>query len=146
MRIVIALSICLLVCNASFSQTAGAAKKTANKQKTTLNGKSVVSGHIKNMRNKPVKGIEAFIYKPDSSIIASGITDSAGFFETNGVVPGPYFVKLVYPSRKVVYVTDLKIAGDALLNLKADEPEADTAYAYEVLMPKVDPKKDKKKK
>ncbi len=143
MKIIVALSACLFVFNASNGQT----KQTASKDKAVLTGKTTISGYIRNGRNKPIKGVEAFVYKMDSSIIASGNTDSTGHFETNGFVPGPYFVKVVYPSRKFTLVTGITTkTGTTELNLKGDAPEADTAFAYDVLMPKPDPKKDMKKK
>ena len=142
MKILATLSICLFVCHASFGQTTAATTKSSKSSKDVKLSKSVIYGTIKNMRNKPVKGVEAFVYKPDSSIIASGITDSAGRYETNGVPAGPYFVKLVYPSTKSVIVSGITLkTGSAELNLKADAPEADTTYTYDVLMPKPEPKK-----
>ncbi len=155
MKIIAALSVCLLVTATSIAQTASASKEANAAKKAARSGKgadakvnkSVVYGSIRNMRNRPIKGVQAFVYKPDTSIIASGATDSAGHFETNGVVAGDYFVKLVYPSTKTVIISGIKLkSGSVELNLKADAPEADTAFTYDVVMPKPEPKKGAKAK
>lgn len=141
MKLITAISLSLLISGTSFAQ--GAAQKSAKPNPD----KSVISGTIRDTRKQPVKGVEAFVYKTDSSIIASGITDMTGHFETNGVVPGDYFVKLVYPSVKnVMFITGISIKkpGNTEINYKGDAPVADTAVAYAELMPAA--VKDTKKK
>jgi hypothetical protein len=145
MKIIAALSVCLFMANISQGQTAAAPKKGASDKKVIKVNN--ITGVIKNSRNKPIKGVEAFVYKADSTIIASGNTDSSGHYTTNGVPEGTYFVKLIYPGRKVTMVYGINVKASSVeLNLKADAPEADTMMAYEVVMPKLVIKKDAPKK
>ena len=144
MKLIAALSVCLFVASISNGQTAKTATKGTADKKAAALPTTNISGVIKNTRNKPLKGVEAFVYQADSTIIASGNTDSSGHYSTNKVPAGVYFVKLVYPSKKVTMVYGITIkAASVELNLKADAPEADTMISYDVAMPK--PKNDGKK-
>ena len=148
MKCIAALSLCLFISAASFGQTAPKQQKNAPGQKTANPAKYVITGKIKDMRNKPIKGVQAFVYKPDSTIIASGFTDTGGHYETNSVLPGAYYVKLVYPGAtgKMAIVSGVTVkTASTELNVKANVPDADTAYTYEALMPPPEVKKDGKK-
>ena len=146
MKLIAALSVCLFMSAISIGQTAKTPKAATDKKAAALPTTNI-SGVIKNARNKPIKGVEAFVYQADSTIIASGNTDSAGRYSTNKIPSGVYFVKLVYPSKKVTLVYGISIkAASVELNLKADAPEADTMLSYDVVMPKPVGKKDDQKK
>ena len=138
MKLIATLSVCLFVFSASNAQVAPA-KKAAPAGKSS---KTVFMGSIRDMRNKPIRGVEAFVYKPDSSIIASGYTDSTGHFETNSVPAGAYFVKLVYPSTKATTIYAITMKNTSMeINLKSNPPEVDTMFAYDLIMPKPAPAK-----
>lgn len=144
-KIIAALSVCLFMGGISHGQTAAAPKKGTDK--TVIGKGNNVTGTIRNLRNKPIKGVEAYVYKEDSSIIASANTDSAGHYTTNSVPAGKYFVKLVYPSRKFALIYGIEIKAGALeLDYKADAPDADTMFSYDNIRPKAIAKKDDKKK
>lgn len=120
-------------------------KKTTAKVKEEKIKKICVFGNIKTLKNKSIKGVQAFVYKPDTSIVASGFTDTSGKFETNGVVAGPYAVKVVYPNKKIVWVTGVDIKDKCVeLNLKMDAPAEDSTLEYKTLMPPPPAKKDAK--
>ena len=141
MKLIATLSVCMLIFSASYGQMADAKKGGAEKG-AGKSGKTVFMGSIRDMRNKPIKGVKAFVYKQDSTIIASGYTDSTGHFETNSVPAGQYFVKVVYPSAKATLIYGITLKNTSLeINLKSNPPEADTMFAYDLLMPKPDPKK-----
>ncbi len=144
MRKIATLLLSCFIAGAACAQTkAVAAKTTATKGKTPV--KTMVSGVIKDARNKPYKGVEAFVYTADSNIVASGYTDANGMFETNYVAPGSYFMKLVYPNKTVAIVLGVPVkSGATSLNLKQNAPEADTSYSYESVMPKAAPEAPKK--
>ena len=136
MKLITAIALGVLVSGSSFAQTATTKKPAADAKMKA--DKCIISGTIKDTRKQPVKGVEAFVYKADSSIVASGITDMTGHFETNGVMPGDYFVKLVYPNNKnVMLVTGITIKkpGNTEVNFKGEAPAADTAVTYVQLMP-----------
>ncbi len=144
MKLIATLSACLFVFGTSYGQNAPSAKKTGHKAAANDN-KTMISGSLRDMRNKPIKGIKAFVYKPDSTIVASGFTDGTGHFETNNLMPGTYFVKLIYPTDKVVLVYGLEVKKSLELNYKANPPAEDTMLAYDLIMPKPEPKKTTKK-
>lgn len=141
MKLIITLPVCLLAISVANGQvkTTG----TVTTTRTTVVKKNVVYGDIKTIRNKPIKGVQAFVYnKTDSSIIASGSTDDAGHYETNAIPDGEYYMKIVYPSRKIAIVEGVVIKNGAReLDIKIQEPEADTILGYTLLMPKPEPKK-----
>ena len=127
----IAFSLCRFISVTSFAQ------KSATDAKKNPSQKSAVAGVIQNMRKQPIKGIKVFIYQKDS-IVASGYTDSSGYFETNYALPGIYNLKLVYPSEKTMVITAVPIKARTLtmVDLKAAPPEADTSIAYITIAPK----------
>ncbi|MFI5195952.1 MAG: hypothetical protein ACHQD8_02590 [Chitinophagales bacterium] len=131
MKQFIAFTLCLSISVASFAQ------KNATDAKKNPSHKSAIAGVIQNMRKQPIMGIKAFIYYKDS-IVASGFTDSTGYFETNYAVPGIYNLKLVYPSEKTMVITAVPIKARTLtmVDLKAMPPEADTSIAYAAIAPK----------
>lgn len=138
MKRFIVLTTCIFAFGSSFAQKKGGA---SNEQKLVAAGRSVAAGFITDDRNKPITGVQAFIYQVDSSIIASGYTGDDGFFETNGVLPGKYAVKLVYPSSKATMITDVIMKrGTTVLNIKGSAPAADTSISYAEIAPKPAPK------
>lgn len=123
----------------ALSATAKGGKvKNESKYRSGNPAKKVVYGTIKDARNKPMKGVSAFVYGLDSTVLANATSDSAGRFQTNGVLPGKYFIKLIYPNKTVALVYNFTITtkDDLLLNVKMNAPEADTMMQYEALMPK----------
>lgn len=143
MKLIATLSVCLFVFSASFGQTASATKskpvhRPGDPDKTTI------YGNLRDARNKPVKGVKAFVYKPDSTITASGITDMNGNYETNGLMPGTYFVKFVYPTDKVALIYNIEVKKSVQINYKANPPAEDTMISLETIMPKAEKKAPKK--
>lgn len=106
--------------------------------------KNAVSGFIRDSRNRPMEGIQAFIYAKDSAatILASGYSDATGYYETNSVMPGKYNIKIVYPStNKAILVPDVVMKRGLLnITLKNDVPTADTSIEYRVFQPAPAPK------
>ncbi len=135
MKLIVTLSACLFMCGAVMAQTTPAKAKKAKSDKD----KTVIYGTLRDARNKPYKGMKAFVYRADSTIVASGFTDADGHFETNNIAPGAnYFVKLIYPTDKVTMVYGIEIKKGSLpLDLKGAPPTEDTMMAYDVLYPKV---------
>lgn len=146
MKLIAALSVCLFVAQVLHGQTAATTPKGTPDKKAGANKGVSIMGTIKTMHNKPIKGVEAFVYQADSTIVASGNTDAEGRYSTNGVPPGTYFVKLIYPTRKVTVVYGITIKTQNLeLSLNADAPDADTMYSYDHVKPKPVAKKEEKK-
>jgi flagellar hook assembly protein FlgD len=147
MKFMASLSVCMLVISATYAQktvkTTTSARTVTHKEIVQKNN---VWGTIKNSRNKPIKGAQAFLYRIDSSIIASGFTDSAGHFETNNVPDGAYYMKIVYPNKRAAIVAGVDVKkGPLELNVKIDAPaEVDTILGYKEIMAKPEPKKDTK--
>jgi len=143
MKRITALSLSLFAITSAFAQ-----QKTTDKVADAKKDKCIISGTIRNIRKMPVAGVEAFVYKADSSIVASGTTDATGHFETNSVMPGDYTVKMVFPNRQNMMVTGITIKkpGNTIIDFKGDAPAADTTVAYSVLAPQPAPKAAAKKK
>lgn len=134
MRIIATLTVCLLVTGILHGQTV----KNNTKQKPRSGNafKKVVYGVIKDDRRRPFAGISAFVYAPDSTILASATTDADGRFQTNGVLPGAYFIKIIYPNRTTSIIYGFTIKEDLELNLNMSAPESDTMIKYEAVAPK----------
>jgi len=153
MRQITIFAVCLLISGAISAQNKTTTTKTTKTQTTTKTTTTVhgsaIGGFIHDARKHPLAGVEAFIYLPDSSssIVASGYTDAMGYYETNGVLPGKYNLKIVYPSNKAVIVKAVPIkAGVTDVSLNINPPEGDTTLLYTDLVPKVEKKKAEKKK
>ena len=139
MKRLIVLTTCIFTFSTSFAQRSAKAQNDAAKAQRNLvaSGKCALTGHFSDARFHPFKGVEAFIYAKDSSIAASGYTDSTGYYETNSVPKGSYDVKLVFPSKKTILITGYPLKpGFNELSLQANAPEADTTMAAAALMPK----------
>lgn len=135
MKLITTLSVCLLVSCAAFAQTT-----PVKKHKSDRADKTVIYGTLRDARNKPYKGMKAFVYKPDSTIVASGYTDADGHYETNAVAPGIYFVKLIYPTdNKVALIYNIEVKKSVELNYSSNSPVEDTMISYDVIMPKAKP-------
>ena len=133
MKKIVLLGLCLCALTASYCQNSKMAGKVKVKTKNT----TAIGGYVRDAHKHPIPGIEAFIYKPDSTIAASGYTDATGYFETNAVMPGKYDLKIVYPSNKNALVSGVIIKkGVTMVSLYMDEPAADTLIAYTDLVPK----------
>ncbi len=107
MRKISAFILAFSACGTSFAQSAAPAK-TAPPASSKLH-QTAVGGQVTDARKHPILGVEAFIYQPDSTIIASGYTDSAGNYQTNSVLPGKYDVKIVYPTSKTILIKGVVI-------------------------------------
>ena len=132
MKQFIAFTLCLFISAASFAQ------KNAAEAKKNPKHKSAIAGIIQNTHRQPIMGIKIFIYRKDT-IVASGFTDSEGYYETNYAVPGIYNLKLVYPSEKTVVITAVPIKARAftIVDLRTAPPEADTTISYGAVAPKI---------
>ena len=151
MKQFITIAVCILICG-----TASAQKKnephpniSVIPQKPGVYHKSGVGGYFTDMRKRPIKGVQAFIYLPDSTIGASGFTDSTGYYETNNILPGSYDMKIVYPNTQAsLRITGVPIIRETITEIsffKGEPPTADTSFSYSVIEPKpiVMPKKKK---
>ncbi len=141
MKKLIVLFISIFVCGSSFAQQSSNQKPLTPEQKRLADlRKNAVSGFVRDMRNRPIEGVQAFIYAKDSAqtILASGYTDATGYYETNSVLPGKYDIKIVYPStNKSVMVADVMMKRGLLdISLKTDVPTTDTNINYMVFQPK----------
>ncbi len=140
MKKLVAFTFCLFTTGLSIAQNT--AKPQPATAATTPAGKPVVhksaiGGYIRDARNRPLIGVQAFVYAADSSINSSGFTDSMGHYETNSTFAGNYLVKIVYPSNKAIRIPGVPIkAGITDISIKANPPEADTTIPYTVFAPK----------
>lgn len=133
---------CILTGSTSFAQRA-ATKTVENdrakhERKLIASQKAAITGIIWDAHNRPIRGAQVFVYQPaDSSIIASGYTDSSGHYETNAMPPGSFDLKIVYPNDKIIYVKGVPVKkGFTPSNLKADMPSQDTMISYSDIAPK----------
>ncbi|MBX2905318.1 MAG: carboxypeptidase regulatory-like domain-containing protein [Taibaiella sp.] len=104
--------------------------------------KTGIGGTIQNELREPVAKIQAYIYRGDD-IIASGFSDTKGYYETNNVLPGTYTLRLVYPKsgrRITVPGVPVKMKKVTIVNYKGIEPVGDSTIAYTDLMPPPPPK------
>lgn len=99
--------------------------------------RTAIGGYIRTARKQPIKDVKVFVYLPDNSIIASGFTDAKGHYETSGVAPGSYSVRVVYPSLKRVIINGVPVAARHItpLNLSTPPPAEDSMYPYSALVP-----------
>ena len=138
MKQFVVFTICLLTWGSSFAQKNSPKQKTmtpAEKKAADLR-KNAVGGYIRDARNRPIEGVEAFIYVSDT-IVASGYTDASGYYETNSVLPGKYTIKIVYPSNKTILVPGVIMKkGITDISMKAEPPTTDTSIQYVVFQPK----------
>jgi hypothetical protein len=140
MKQILLLAACLLTIHTAFAQAAPPHKggKTANK----AHKNNAIGGYIKDARNRPIPDVEAFVYKSDSTIAASGYTDSSGHYETTALLPGKYDMKIIYPSEKTVLVTGVIVKkGVTNISLTMPDPPADSLILYVELLPKPAEKK-----
>jgi hypothetical protein len=133
---------CVLSCGTAAAQNTATSDRAKHERKLILSQKSAVAGVIRDAHNRPIRGAQAFIYQPDSSIIASGYTDSMGYYETNALPPGSFDLKIVYPNDRIIYVKGITVKkGITPINLKADLPSQDTMISYSDIAPKPEEKK-----
>ena len=117
--------------------TASAASQAAARRAPVKVRKTCIGGTIQNEYREPVAKIQAYIYKGDD-IMASGFSDSRGYYETNNVLPGTYTLRLVYPkSGRRITVTDVpvKLRKVTVVTYRGIEPVGDSTFAYGELMP-----------
>ena len=146
MKQLTAFGICLLIAGSSYAQ---APKKSAKQvippitvlpQRNKAFHKNAIGGYVTDMRRRPVKGVKAYVYGADSTILASGFTDSAGYYETNSVPTGLYDLKMTYPTSKFSkIISGVPVLATKITNIsfiKSDAPEADTTIAYTEIAPK----------
>jgi len=147
MKQIIVLASCMLIFSAAYAQkTASTAKGTSVvKTKAPIKKFPTVGGIIRDAHKHPIPGVKAFAYAPDSTISASGYSDSAGHYETNALAPGTYNLKLVYPSDKITRIAGVVVKrGITEININMDEPVEDTTLSWADFAPKVPAKKVKK--
>ncbi len=153
MRQILTLAICLFVSGTVSAQKKKEARPNISviPQKAGVYHKSGVGGYFTDMRKHPIKGMQAFIYMPDSTIGASGFTDEAGYYETNNILPGTYNLKIVNPNwRTSMTITGVPIVRETITEISffklGDAPYNDTVFAYSAIEPKPVVVADKKKK
>lgn len=143
MRRILTLTICLFV----FGTVSAQKKKEARPnisvvpQKPGVYHKSAVGGYFTDARKHPIKGMQLFLYLPDSTIGASGFTDDAGYYETNNILPGFYTMKIVNPNwRTSLTITGVPVVRETITEISffkfADAPYNDTLFAYSAIEPK----------
>ena len=145
MKQLTALATCLLIAGALHAQTTTKVTRQVMPPITTLPQrnkaikKSAIGGFLTDTRRRPIKNVKAYIYNADSTIAASGYSDSLGYYETNTVKPGLYDLKITYPTaRYATMITGVPVLVGKITNisfLKADAPVADTAIAYTDIAP-----------
>ncbi len=139
---IVTLAICLFIFG-----TASAQKKKESHpnisvipQKPGVYHKSAIGGYFTDVHKHPIRGLQAFIYLPDSTIGASGFTDSAGYYETNNVLPGIYTLKIVYPrTSTAVTITGVPVVRETITEIsffKNEPPTTDTIFSYLSIEPK----------
>ena len=142
MKRFITLAICLFIFGAVSAQKKKAPTPNISviPQKAGVYHKSAVGGYFTDMRKHPIKGLQAFIYLPDSTIGASGFTDSTGYYETNNIAPGMYDIKFVYPgSAFSMMISGVPVVRETITEIsffKGDIPTADTTIPYSAIEPK----------
>ncbi len=144
MKQIIALTICLFISGASFAQKKAKTDNSpaAAQRKLVASGRCAIKGYFHDTHKHPIIGVKAFIYQKDSSILASGYTDSTGHYETNSVLPGVYVVKMVYPTDKTLTITGVTLKkGYTDLSIKADPPTTDSTQPYTDFVPKTEKSK-----
>jgi len=141
MKRIITLAVCILVCGAVSAQKKKATTPNISviPQKPGVYHKSAIGGYFTDMRKHPIKGLQAFIYLPDSTIGASGFTDSTGYYETNNILPGIYDLKLVYPKTgAALMITGVPVVRETITEIsffKNEPPAADTVIPYSAIEP-----------
>ena len=142
MKQLLTLGICLLIATAASAQKKNEQHPniSGSPQKPGVYHKSGVGGYFTDMRKRPIRGVQTFIYLPDSTIGASGFTDSTGYYETNNILPGSYDLKIVYPKTSAsLKITGVPIVRETITEIsffKSEPPTADTSFAYSVIEPK----------
>ncbi len=136
MKRFVILATCMFTFGASFAQKKEQYDPAKAQRLLIASGKCALTGSFTDARNHPIPGVQAFIYGKDSSIAASGYSDSVGHYETNSVFKGVYYVKLVYPGAKTILVTDVTLKpGFNPMNVKSNAPMADTTIPAITFMP-----------
>ena len=144
MKRLITFAICLFIFGAASAQyqkkKEPAPRISVIPQKPGSLRKNAIGGYFTNMTKHPIKGVQAFIYMPDSTIGASGFTDESGYYETNSILPGLYNLKIVYPnSRASVTITGVPVVRETITEIsffKVEPPYNDTIFAYSAIEPK----------
>lgn len=133
MKLILAVSACLLFSAATFAQN----KTRVSPLGSTRINRTAIGGVIKDARKRPMPKVQAYVYRNDT-IIASGYTTVDGIYETSSVMPGVYGLRLVYPSSGIrfnitgVPVKSLRVTQ---VSITCNEPTADTTVAYTDLYP-----------
>jgi hypothetical protein len=152
---IVTLAVCLFIFGTATAQKTQKKKEahpniSVIPQKAGVYHKSAIGGYFTDVRKHPIRGVQAFIYLPDSTIGASGFTDSSGYYETNNIMPGMYTLKIVYPTAASVTITGVPIVHETITEIsffKTELPATDTIFSYSVIEPHpVVAEKPKKKK
>jgi hypothetical protein len=141
MKKFIVFAVAILAYGSSIAQNTNSQQKpmTPAQKKAADLRKNAVGGYVRDARNRPFEGAQAFIYQADSanSIIASGYSDATGYYETNSVLPGKYTIKIVYPSNKALIVTEVIMKrGITDISPKMDAPSADSTLPFTIFKPR----------
>lgn len=150
MKPLFAIIICLLASGTLSAQDKTAQNKTIHPgkgnsgtaSKKVKNDGPAVGGYILDAKRHPLPDVQAFIYAPDSSIIASGHTDATGHYETNAVPAGTYTVRIVYTNANKISISGVVIKkGIVPISISVNEPAADTVLPFSNFVPVVEKKK-----
>ncbi len=143
MKQFLTLTVCILIFGAATAQK----KKESSHpnisiipQKPGVYHKNAIGGYFTDMRKHPIRGVQTFIYMSDSTIGASGFTDSTGYYETNNILPGTYDLKIVYPNTSAsMRITGVPIIKETITEIsffKGAPPAGDTTFSYSAIEPK----------
>ena len=145
MKQLIALTLCLLASGITFAQNAPGKKKTGTKPKPKP--KTEIEGYVRDGRMTPLAGVQAFVYTDSAMLGTSGYTDASGHYETGYVGKGKYHLKFVYENGKALLINGVMInKGIVAINVKLDQPAADTTLPFTDFVPKPIEKKKTKAK
>ena len=152
MKRLIVLTICVLAFGPAFAQKKEKVVMpniSALPQRNKDIKKSAIGGYFTDIRKRPIKGVQAFVYMPDSTIGASGYTDAEGYYETNSILPGRYNLKIVYPNNAAALtIMGVPVVASTITEVsfyRGVPPSADSSFPYEVIAPKPIEKPVKKK-
>jgi hypothetical protein len=144
MKQLLAVTICLLAAGTTFAQTQGG-KKTGTKPKPKP--KTEIEGYVRDQQMMPIAGVQAFVYGDTIGMLStSGSTDASGHYETGYVGKGKYNLKFVYENGNSLKIDGVIVGkGITEINIRLNQPAADTTLPWTDFAPKPVEKKGKAK-